>query len=123
MDVYHKQEFKFIDEAATLWNLGVHTQSTPSSIGSNGLTPMPDWITDRNESAVETPPSSVYTDITENIDPLLLASTATLGISDQATIHDFIDGDDFISINEGKRHLPEVRCSVKGEAVIQSTCQ
>ncbi|KAF7502846.1 hypothetical protein GJ744_005001 [Endocarpon pusillum] len=77
---------------------------------------MPDWITDRNESAVETPPSSVCTDTTENIDPLLLASTAT---PDQTTIHDFIDGDDFIGINEGKRHLLEEDFSVEDAAVIQ----
>ncbi len=81
---------------------------------------MPDWITDRNESAVETPPSSMYTDTTENIDPLLLASNAT---PDQTTIHDFIDRDDFIGINEGKRHLLEVDFSVEDAAVIQSTCQ
>jgi hypothetical protein len=96
-------------------------QSTPSSIGSNGSTSIPDWITDKNKSAVETALSSVCTNITKNIDPLLLASTATPGISDQATIHDFIDRDDSIGINEGKRYLLEV--AVKGEAMIQSTCQ
>jgi hypothetical protein len=80
---------------------------------------MPDWITDRNKSAVKTPPSSVCTNTTENIDSLLLVSTATL---DQTIIHDFINRDDFISINEGKRHLLEEDFSVENAAVIQSTC-
>jgi hypothetical protein len=93
-------------------------QSTHSSIGSSGSTPMPDWITGRNESAVETLSSSMYTNITENIDFLLLASTATPGISDQATIYNFINGDDSISINEEKRHLSEIEFSVNGEAII-----
>jgi hypothetical protein len=60
-DAYHKQEFKFIDDAAKMWDLEIHVQSTPSLIGSNGSTPMPDWITDKNESAVETTPSSMST--------------------------------------------------------------
>ena len=84
---------------------------------------MPDWTTDRNERTVVMPLSSVCTDITENIDSLLFASTTTPGISSQAMIHDFIDGDDFIDINERKRDLSEVEFSVKDEAVIQSTCQ
>jgi hypothetical protein len=54
----------------------------------------------------------VCTDIIENIDPLLLTSTITLGISDQATIHDSIN------VNEGKRDLLKVEFSGKGEAVI-----
>jgi hypothetical protein len=60
-DAYHKQEFKFIDNAAKMWDLEIHVQSTPSLIGSNGSTPMPDWITDKNESAIETTPSSMST--------------------------------------------------------------
>jgi hypothetical protein len=115
---YHKQEFKFVDEAAKLWNLEIHAQSNPSSIGSNGSTPRPDWITDRNESAVETPPSSVCTDITENIDPLLVASTAALGTSDRATVHDFICVDDFIGLDEEERHLSKAEYSVRDEAII-----
>jgi hypothetical protein len=56
--------------------------------------------------------------MTKNINSLLLASTNTPGISDQATIHSFINEDDSISINEGKRYLLEVEFSVKGEAMI-----
>ena len=117
IDACREQEFKFIDEAAKLSNLEIHVQSTPASVGSNGSIPMPDWITDRNGSAVGTPPSSVCTDITENIDPLLLASTATPGTSDQTTIDGFIGG------NERKRHLSEVEFPVQDAAVTQSTCQ
>jgi hypothetical protein len=101
----------------------MHVQSNPFLVSLNSLTFIPNWIIDRNKSAVKTLSLSVCTNITENIDPLLLTSTAMPGILDQATIHDFIDGDDSISINKEKRHLSEVEFSVKGEAVIQSTCQ
>jgi hypothetical protein len=62
--------------------------------------------------------SPMYTNITENINSLLLASTAILGILDQVIIHDFINRDDFISINKGKRHLLKMEFSINSKTII-----
>ena len=61
---------------------------------------------------------SICTDITKNINPLLLVFIITLDISGQVTIYDFIDRSDFININEGKCNLLKIEFSVKNEAVI-----
>jgi hypothetical protein len=41
-----------------------------------------------------------------------------LSILDQVMIHDFIDEDDSININEGKRHFLKMEFSVKSKAII-----
>ena len=115
IDTCYKQKFKFIDEVTKLWNLEIHVQSISFSIGSNNLISIPDWITNRNENVVETSLSSVYTDIIENIDLLLLVSITT---SDQTTIHNFIDGNDFININKEKRHLLKENFLIENAIVI-----
>lgn len=81
---------------------------------------MPYWIINRNKSVIKTSPLFIYTNITKNINSLLLTSTITLNISDQAIIYNFINKNDFININKEKRYLLEMEFSIKDEAVIQS---
>ena len=59
--------------------------------------------------------SFIYTNIIKNIDSLLFVSIVML---DQTTIHDFIDKNNFMSINKGKRRLLKINFLVENVIII-----
>jgi hypothetical protein len=133
-DAYCNQEFKFVDEGPKLCSL--ETLKSNTSINSKRSTPTPDLLTDGRESGISTPDlvtdgtesgistplSSLCNDILDNIDPLLLASAPAADAPIQAPVHDVIDVDNLLDIDEQQSHLAEITWSAKYNGATQSTC-
>lgn len=127
-DAYCNQEFKFVDKG--LCNPEILKLNT--SINSKRSTPTPDLlidgresgistpdlVTDGMESGISTPLLSLCNDTLNNIDPLLLASAPAA----DAPIHDIINVDNLLDIDEQQNHLAKITWSVKYDGATQSTC-